>query len=175
MADARSDPEISPAGIFLALFHAFVFRLPSFQQLESDSAHSYLQHWIGAERPFCDNTLRYSLCGFDLDPLEAMLVDVNRSQRLFAFRDYLVSDPDQPVPESQTLGTGTQWLRRKYPTSLPHSGWRCGFARHGSDVESGVNATSYDRIAGATRARSSVPVVAALGAADLCAFNNTKN
>jgi hypothetical protein len=43
------------------LFHGFVFRLPSSQQLESN-----------------DDTLRYSLCGFDLDPLEAMLVDVNR-------------------------------------------------------------------------------------------------
>jgi hypothetical protein len=78
MSDARTDPEISPASIFLALFHGFVFRLPSFQQLESDLAHSYLQHWIGAERPFRDDTLRYSLCGFDLEPLEAMLVDVNR-------------------------------------------------------------------------------------------------
>ena len=78
MSDARTDPEISPASIFLTLFHGFVFRLPSFQQLESDFAHSYLQHWVGAERPFRDDTLRYSLCGFDLDPLEAMLVDVNR-------------------------------------------------------------------------------------------------
>jgi hypothetical protein len=78
MADARIDPEISPASIFLALFHSFVFRLPSFQQLDSELSHSYLQSWIGAERPFHDDTLRYSLCGFHLDPLEAMLVDVNR-------------------------------------------------------------------------------------------------
>jgi hypothetical protein len=78
MADARTDPEISPASIFLALFHSFVFRLPSFQQLDSELSHSYLQRWIGAERAFRDDTLRYSLCGFDLDPLEAMLVDVNR-------------------------------------------------------------------------------------------------
>jgi len=78
MADARTDPEISPASVFLALFHSFVFRLPSFQQLDSELSHSYLQHWIGAERAFRDDTLRYSLCGFDLEPLEAMLVDVNR-------------------------------------------------------------------------------------------------
>jgi Transposase DDE domain len=78
MTDARSDPEISPASVFLALFHAFVFRLPSFQQLDSELAHSYFQQWIGAERTFRDDTLRYSLCGFDLEPLEAMLVDVNR-------------------------------------------------------------------------------------------------
>jgi len=78
MSDARTDPEISPSSIFLALFHSFVCRLPSFQQLDSELAHSHLQNWIGAERAFRDDTLRYSLCGFDLDPLEAMLVDVNR-------------------------------------------------------------------------------------------------
>jgi len=78
MADARLDPEISPASVFLALLHGFVFRLPSFQQLDADLAHSYLQKWVGAERPFRDDTLRYSLCGFDLEPLEGMLVDVNR-------------------------------------------------------------------------------------------------
>ncbi|MFZ0964455.1 MAG: hypothetical protein WAO35_26625 [Terriglobia bacterium] len=32
MSDARTDPDISPRSVFLALFHAFVFRLPSFQQ-----------------------------------------------------------------------------------------------------------------------------------------------
>src|SRR5215467_7752959 len=78
MRDARLAPEISPASIFLALFHAFVFRLPSFQQLDSELRHSYLPHWIGAERAFRDDTLRYSLCGFDLDPLQALLVEVNR-------------------------------------------------------------------------------------------------
>ena len=78
MADARQGPEISPASVFLALLHAFVFRLPSFQQLDAELAHSYLQHWIGAERSFRDDTLRYSLCGFDLEPLEGMLVDLNR-------------------------------------------------------------------------------------------------
>jgi hypothetical protein len=78
MSDARTDPEISPSSVFLALFHSFVFRLPSFQQLDSELAHSHLQRWIGAERAFRDDTLRYSLCGFDLEPLEAMLVDVNR-------------------------------------------------------------------------------------------------
>jgi len=78
MTDARLEPEISPGSVFLALFHAFVFRLPSFQQLDSELSHSYLQRWIGAERAFRDDTLRYSLCGFDLKPLEAMLVEVNR-------------------------------------------------------------------------------------------------
>jgi hypothetical protein len=78
MSDARADPEISPSSIFLALFHSFTFRLPSFQQLDSELNHSQLQRWIGAERAFRDDTLRYSLCGFNLGPLEAMLVDVNR-------------------------------------------------------------------------------------------------
>lgn len=78
MTDARLNPEIAPSSVFLALFHAFVFRLPSFQQLEAELSGSYLQAWIGAERCFRDDTLRYSLCGFDLQPLEAMLVDINR-------------------------------------------------------------------------------------------------
>jgi hypothetical protein len=78
MSDARTDPDISPSNVFLALFHSFVFRLPSLQQLDSELSHSYLPQWVGAARPFRDDTLRYSLCGFDLDPLEAMLVDVNR-------------------------------------------------------------------------------------------------
>jgi len=78
--DARTDPEISPASVFLALFHAFVFRLPSFQQLDIELGHSYLPHWIGAERSFHDDTLRYS--GFDLEPLEAMLVDINRRRNV---------------------------------------------------------------------------------------------
>jgi hypothetical protein len=78
MKDARTDPDISPTSVFLALFHSFVFRLPSFQQLDQELSHSYLQKWIGAERAFHDDTLRYSLCAFDLQPLEEMLVDVNR-------------------------------------------------------------------------------------------------
>lgn len=78
MTDARTDPEISPTSVFLALFYSFVFRLPSFQQLDRELSHTYLQNWIGAERPFRDDTLRYSLCGFDLAPLQNMLVEVNR-------------------------------------------------------------------------------------------------
>jgi hypothetical protein len=78
MSDARTDPEISPASVFLALFHAFAFRLSSFQQLDAELSHSYLQNWIGAERAFRDDTLRYSLSSFKLEPLEQMLVETNR-------------------------------------------------------------------------------------------------
>jgi hypothetical protein len=78
LADSRHDPDISPQTIFLALFHSFAFRLPSMQQLETDLASPSLQGWTGAERAFRDDTLRYSLCGFQLEPLEQILVDVNR-------------------------------------------------------------------------------------------------
>jgi hypothetical protein len=78
MSDARTGPDISPASIFLALFHAFVFRLPSFQQLDTELSHSYLQNWIGAERAFRDDVLRYSLCSFNLEALEQTLVDTAR-------------------------------------------------------------------------------------------------
>jgi len=79
MVDARVDPDISPSAVFLATFHGFVFRLRSFQQLEAEIAHPAFQNWIGAPRAFRDDVLRYSLCGFSLPPLEAMLVHVNRT------------------------------------------------------------------------------------------------
>ena len=79
LQDARQAPEISPQSVFLAAFYGFVFRLPSFQQLESDLALPHLQHWIGSERGFGDDVLRYSLCGFDVTGLEQMLIQVNRT------------------------------------------------------------------------------------------------
>lgn len=79
LADARLAPEIPPAAVFLAAFHGFVFRLPSFQQLEAELADPGLQRWTGAPRAFRDDVFRYSLCGFSLDGLEQMLVQVNRT------------------------------------------------------------------------------------------------
>ena len=78
LTDSRHDPDISPQAVFLAAFYAFVFRLPSFQQLESDLAQPQLQRWVGSDRPFGDDVLRYSLCGFDVAALEQMLVQANR-------------------------------------------------------------------------------------------------
>lgn len=51
----------------------------SFQQLKSDLAQPSLQHWVGSDRGFGDDVPRYSLCGFDLTGLEAMLVQSNRT------------------------------------------------------------------------------------------------
>jgi hypothetical protein len=79
LTDARLAPEIPPAAVFLAAFHGFAFRLPSFQQLEAELSQPALQRWIGAERAFRDDVLRYSLCGFSVEGLEAMLVQVNRT------------------------------------------------------------------------------------------------
>jgi hypothetical protein len=78
LTDARDDPYISPQTVFLALFYGFLFRLPSFLQLEADLAEPQLQQWIGAPRAFRDDVLRYSLCGFDVDGLEQILVSINR-------------------------------------------------------------------------------------------------
>lgn len=78
LSDARHAPEISPQTVFLALFHSFVFRLPSVRQLEADLADPSLQRRVDADRAFRDDVLRYSLCGFALEPLERMLVDINR-------------------------------------------------------------------------------------------------
>ena len=79
LTDSRTDPEISPPSVFLAAFYGFVFRLPSFQQLQAELLQPALQHWIGVERPFGDDVLRYSLSGFSVEALEAMLVQVNRT------------------------------------------------------------------------------------------------
>ncbi len=88
LTDARHDPEIPASAVFRAVFHGFVFRLPSFQQLEADLAEPALQRWIGAARAFRDDVLRYSLCGFDLTALEQMQVDIVRTlKRNKAFDD----------------------------------------------------------------------------------------
>ena len=79
LTDSRRNPEISPAAVFLSAFHAFVFRLPSFQQLESELKQLALQRWIGTGRAFSDEVLRYSLSGFHLEGLERMLTGINRT------------------------------------------------------------------------------------------------
>jgi hypothetical protein len=79
LTDSRVAPEISPSAVFLAAFHGFAFRLPSFQQLEAELTQPALQQWIGASRAFHDDALRYSLSGFHLEGLERMLVHVNRT------------------------------------------------------------------------------------------------
>jgi hypothetical protein len=78
LGDGRQDPEFSPQTVFLSLFHGFVFRLPSFKALEGDLAQPQLQKRVGASGPFRDDTLRYSLASFSTEPLEQMLVTVNR-------------------------------------------------------------------------------------------------
>lgn len=79
LTDARSHPAIPASAVFLAAFHGFSFRLPSFQQLEMDLSRPALQRWIGADRAFRDDVLRYSLSGFHLEGLERMLINVNRT------------------------------------------------------------------------------------------------
>jgi hypothetical protein len=79
LTDSRVAPEISPAAVFLGAFHGFVFRLPSFQQLEAELAQPALQRWVGADRAFRDDVLRYSLSGFSLEGLQSLLVGINRT------------------------------------------------------------------------------------------------
>ena len=79
LREARTDPDFSPQSVFVAVFHGFVFRLRSFQQLQADLSQPAFQHWIGAPRALSDDVLRYSLCGFDRAGLEQMLVQVNRT------------------------------------------------------------------------------------------------
>jgi hypothetical protein len=79
LTDSRCEPDFPPSAVFLAAFHGFAFRLPSFQQLEAELTQPALQQWIGVERAFRDDVLRYSLSGFHVEGLEQMLVQVNRT------------------------------------------------------------------------------------------------
>lgn len=79
LADSRLTAKIPPSAVFLAAFHGFLFRLPSFQQLEAELTQKALQSWIGVDHGFGDDVLRYSLSGFSLEGLEAMLVQTNRT------------------------------------------------------------------------------------------------
>jgi hypothetical protein len=79
LTDSRVAPEIPPSAVFLAAFHSFAFRLSSFQQLEAELNQPALQRWIGADRAFRDDVLRYSLSGFQLEGLQRMLIQVNRT------------------------------------------------------------------------------------------------
>jgi len=80
-SDARCVPAIPPSAVFLAAFHGFAFRRSSFQQLEAELAQPALQHWIGADRAFRDDVLRYSLSGLERGGLERMRVPVNRTRK----------------------------------------------------------------------------------------------
>ena len=79
LTDSRLDPAIPPSAVFLAVFHGSVFRLSSFQQLEAELSQPALQRWIGADRAFHDDVLRYSLSGFAVEELEHLLVQTNRT------------------------------------------------------------------------------------------------
>jgi hypothetical protein len=76
MTDACIVAEISRASIFaVSSFCVSSSQLPAV----GDRTLPYLRPELdGAERAFRDDTLQYSLCSFDLQPLEGMLVDVNR-------------------------------------------------------------------------------------------------
>ena len=79
LTDFRCEPDIPPSAVFLATFYGFVFRLRSFQQLEAELSRPALQRWVGTDRAFGDDVLRYSLSGFDVGGLQQMLVRVNRT------------------------------------------------------------------------------------------------
>ena len=79
LTDSRCNPDIPPSAVFLSVFHGFVFRLPSFQQLEAELTQPALQKWVGADRAFREDVLRYSLSGFQVEGLEQMLVQINRT------------------------------------------------------------------------------------------------
>ncbi|HTU01574.1 MAG TPA: transposase [Candidatus Sulfotelmatobacter sp.] len=78
--DTRRAPRIPTAVVWRALFALFLFRLPSFHQLEAELQQPAFCAAVGAAGPFSEDTLRY--VGSRLVPatLEALLV--RTTQRL---------------------------------------------------------------------------------------------
>ena len=66
LTDSRVVPEISPAAVFLATFHGFVFRLPSFQQMETELAQPLYSDGLARTGPSamtcCDTAFPAFLC-----------------------------------------------------------------------------------------------------------------
>ena len=56
MSDARTDPEIAPSSIFLAVSIALCFACPACSSGTVNWLTRILPHWIGAERAFGDDT-----------------------------------------------------------------------------------------------------------------------
>lgn len=78
LRDARRAPDYSPGVVFEALFYGAVFRLGSVHQLEAELKQPFLRHWLGLDHALSEDTLRYSLSGFEVATLERLLVEINR-------------------------------------------------------------------------------------------------
>lgn len=72
LRDARQAPAFSAQSVFLAVFHAFLFGLPSFQQLEAELAQPAFQSWLGVERLLAQLPALYGSRFFDILLLDSL-------------------------------------------------------------------------------------------------------
>ena len=121
LTDSRGAPEIPPSAVFLAAFHGFAFRLPSFQQLEAELTETALQQRIGAGRAFRDDVLRYSLSGFHLEGLERMLTGINRTLKRILDGDGRREDVHGPVGERIEDAFGRAFAAHHVTVDAGHS------------------------------------------------------
>ena len=79
VANQRSQPEIPTRSIPASLFLAALMRVPSFLQLQSETARPGWQRLIGWPGPISDDALVYALERYDLEDLRQVLVDINKT------------------------------------------------------------------------------------------------
>ena len=77
--DGRPYPEVPILGIWLSLVLGAVMRVPSFLQLEAETARACWQRWIGRSSKISDAVFGYATERMDLENLRANLVFANKT------------------------------------------------------------------------------------------------
>ena len=77
--DGRPFPQVPMVGIWLSLVLGAVMRVPSFLQLEAETARACWQRWIGQSGKISDDVFDYATERMDLDNLRSHLVLANKT------------------------------------------------------------------------------------------------
>ena len=79
LRDHRVDPEIAPAVLFGALLLGALLRVPSFLQLQKETARRGYQRLLQWPHAISDDALAYGVAHADLGQLRSLLVGVNQT------------------------------------------------------------------------------------------------
>jgi hypothetical protein len=79
LSDHRCDPKIPPAVLFTTLLLGALLRVPSFLQLQKETARRGIQRLLSWSRRLSDDALAYGAEHADLEALRGLLVAVNRT------------------------------------------------------------------------------------------------
>jgi len=77
--EGRPYPEVPMVGVWLSLVFGAVMRVPSFLQLEAETARSCWQRWIGRSSKISDDVFGYATERMDVENLRAHLVFANKT------------------------------------------------------------------------------------------------